>query len=597
MRPVRLAIWLAGLVLSLAAAWAIWRYAAIPDADMRFLWALAPPTVWALVPIAFWRFFGKADRPADRQSLRAQRRAVLTLLADRGFKGRRARYSVPFYLVIGAPGVGKSSLLERSGLSLTMPVTIGNATWWVGREAVFVEAGFGLPDQSLHEVGEVIAAIRPLQPVNGAILVFSPADLTLADQTELRELAQSAAQGLREIEDATGQSAPVYLALSKIDMLPGFTEFFDRQEQQERGQPWGFSVPLDASTAQDSAEVEKAVGDGFDALLEAIRMRLVEWLSREADPVRCARINGFGLQVAGLRQTMKPMLAALSPDDGTVWRSAMLRGVYLTSARQEALTIDGLLPELSRRFAMPRIGTLPPDLGLDDEDHGYFIDGVFRKAIFPEAGLVGRDKRRYAYVGNWAVVAVVIAACAAAGWLVFRTFDAEIRWAARAAEITDGIRPVASPTTLDALPTILAAIRRLDAFGDSLTEAGTDRAEVLRLSARKPLRVSIDEALRNLRENALAPSLAAMLQNQLVDLDATPETLRGLIALADAGDPADDEAIRAWLEDGAGTLPEADRGLFVEESAALFSGDARPVVDPAYVDAARRIIAYKESLS
>src|SRR5690606_12321534 len=113
----------------------------------------------------------------------------------------------------------------------------------------------------------------------------------------------------------------------------------------------------------------------------------------------------------------------LLPDEAAAWRGAMLRGVHLTSARQEALTIDGLLPELSRRFAMPRIGTLPPDLGLDDEDHGYFIDGVFRKSIFPEAGLAGRDGRRYAHLGNWAAVALVIAACAAAGYMIFRTFD------------------------------------------------------------------------------------------------------------------------------------------------------------------------------
>lgn len=599
MRPWRLAFWLAGLALSLAASWAIWRYARIPDADLRFAACLAPPTLWALVPVVFWRFFARSAKQADAPGLRDQRRAVRTLLADRGYKGRRARYSVPFYLVVGAPGVGKSSLLDRSGLGLTMPVAIGGATWWVGKEAVFVEASLGLPDRSLHEVCDVLRSLRPLQPVNGTILVLSPADLTLADQAEHREMAQTAAQGLREIEEATGQSPPVYLALAKVDLLPGFLEFFDRQEQQERSQPWGFALPFAGPAVRPTAaEAGEALGRGFEELLEAMRVRLVEWLSREADAVRCARINGFGTQIANLNRTLQPMLSAFLPGSGsTTWRGAALRGVYLTSARQEALSIDGLLPELSRRFAMPRIGMLPPDLGLDDEDHGYFIGGMFAKAVFPEAGLVARNARgRFGAALQWAAVAAIVAASAGTGYLVFQAFDGSVRQAARAAEIPDDIRPIPDPARLDSLPSILAAMRRLEAFGMEFDAEEPDHADLLRLSARPPLAAAAQDALDRLRRNAFAPSLTALLETQLVDLDADIETLRGRIALAE--DPAGPGARpAAWLEEGAALVPEADRAYFVGQGAALFLNDGGLRVDPAYLDAARRIVAWKESLS
>ncbi|BCH27608.1 hypothetical protein [Mesorhizobium sp. L-8-3] len=103
MRPGLLAAWLAGLLLSIAAGWLIWRQAQIADPDLRFAATLAPLALWSLVPVVFWRFFAGDGGRSGTPGLRDQRRAVLALLADRGLSGRRARYSVPFYLVTGAP--------------------------------------------------------------------------------------------------------------------------------------------------------------------------------------------------------------------------------------------------------------------------------------------------------------------------------------------------------------------------------------------------------------------------------------------------------------------------------------------------------------
>lgn len=599
MRPGPLAIWLAGLALSIAVGWAIGRFVHIANPDLRFVACLAPLAIWSLVPVVFWRAFARTGGPADTPGFHDQRRAVLALLADHGLAGRRARYSVPFYLVVGAPGSGKSSLLERSGLNLSAPASIGGASWWVGEDAVFVETTLGLPDQGPQQVCDLIRSLRPLLPVNGTVLVLCPADLTLADQAEHRELAQAAAQGLRDIDEATGRAAPVYLALAKIDLLPGFLEFFDRQEPQERSQPWGFALPFAGLSARPSAaEAGEAIAAGFQSLVASMRARLVEWLSREADPVRCARINGFGPQIAGLQPTIQPMLDALLPGNGRAWQGAALRGVYLTSAHQEALSIDGLLPELSRRFAMPRIGMLPPDLGIEDEDQGFFIGGAFRNAILAEAGLIGKERRApVAAIAQWAAVGAIVVACLGVGYFVSRAFDQESRLAASSIEATAGIGPVASPSRIDALPAILASMRQLDRLGASLDEAGPDKAYTLGLSAGPKLETAVDEARLRLQRNALAPSLIAMLETQLVDLDASVATLRQRLALAEASGRPDAAALRAWLEAGAASLPEDDRAFFIEQGTALFTTDGGLAVDPAYLAAARRIVTYKESLS
>ena len=87
-----------------------------------------------------------------------------------------------------------------------------------------------------------------------------------------------------------------------------------------------------------------------------------------------------------------------------------------------------------------------------------------------------------------------------------------------------------------------------------------------------------------------------MLETELVDLNASVETLKERVALAGASG-ASSPAMTAWLQAQAATLPEADRAFFISESQAAVGANGGLPVDPAYLDAARRIIAYKESLS
>jgi type VI protein secretion system component VasK len=591
--------WLAGLCLSIAASWAIWNYAPITDAQLRFAACIAPLVLLALIPALLGRRIGFTQTHPDSPGFREQRRLASTFLSNRGLQGRRGRQSVPLYLLIGAPGVGKSSLLEKSGMRLGMPTTIGQATWWVGEEAIFVETSIGAPDQKLGEVCGLIKQLRPAQPINGTVFVLSPADLTLADQTEHREFSQNALLGLREIETVTGQTAPVYMMLTKIDLLPGFQEFFDRQEPQERLQPWGFTLPLPAAGVPLSADAMKeAVSHGYQSLLAAMRARLVEWHSREADPVRCARINGFSAQVAALQNTVQPLLDAVFTSGGKAHNGAALRGIFLTSARQEALSIDSLLPELSRRFAMPRVGMIPPDLGFDDEDHGYFIAGTFKDTIFKEAGLVGFHRK--GHIGDpvkWASAAALTVACLGVGYLVFQTFENETRWTTRGVETATQTKPITSPTTVAALSTITAALRRMDDLETAMKSEGPVLPLMVGLAARPKLDASVEEARMRVRRNALLPSLSALMETQLVDLNASVETMKGRIALASATGNPDDAALAAWLEAQAMLVPEADRGLFVSESKAAIAAHGGIAIDPAYLDAARRMIAYKESLS
>lgn len=594
MRAGWLLAWLAGLVIASVASWWIWRSVPAADELPRFASALAPVIVWALVPAVLgrWMFGGKAGR-AEVPNLREQRRAVLRFLSDRGLKGSRRRHSLPLYVVAGPAGAGKSTLLEQSDTGLGLPVTVGESRWWVGQDAIFVETNFNGQGSS-QDVFDLIRSVRPRQPVSATLLVVGPADLALADETEHRAIADAIASDLRLLEERTGARPPLYLLLSKADMVPGFREFFDRLEPLDRAAPWGFSLPLtdDTTTEQATAEIE----NGFDRLLAAMRVRHIKWLSREADPVRSGRIHGFAAQVAGLRYQIRPIIDALLPKQTHAWEGAILRGVFLTSARQEPLTIDALLPDLSRWFALPRIGTLPPDLGMEDETHGYFIAGAFRQAILPEAGLVAAKRSPWLAV-QWALVALVIVGTLMAGSYMFRLFDAELRLAPRLSRAVAEFPALVSPSSASQLSSVVTAMKRFDALAAEIQAEPSPPALLVGHNGRRLYASALAEARRNFRRNVLLPHLSALIETQLVDPNAGDAKLKALITVAAAAAKPGSDSVKQWLEENASLVSESDRARLVSEGIEGIREAGGLAIDPAYIEAARRMIAYRESLS
>jgi type VI protein secretion system component VasK len=595
MRPWLLIIWFLGLAAALAASWFLAKQPPVADPDLKLLLPLVPVVVWALLPVVFSRFFVKRST-SETPALRELRRQVFAFLADRGLKGARGRYSVPFFLIVGPAGSGKTCLLEGSEMRLGMPKTIGPANWWVGPDAVFIEAPVS---EDAGELFRLLRAVRPKLPVNGILLVVSPADLVLADQLEQRMTAETIATWFRQADEMLDQTLPAYVLLSRTDLVPGFQEIFERIEPTDRAQPWGFALPHNTKAQKTVETLHAEIDAGFGDIVETMRRRHIELLSKESDAIRCVHIHGFSVQIAAIQRIVMPLIDAMMPMGNGTWRGVLLRGIFMTSARQEMLSIDAVLPELSRRFAMPRSGMLPPDLGVDDElNHGYFISGAVKKAILPEAGLVLKERQRAsAPVLYWLPIALTLFLCGAGGYVLFTTFDHEIGLRRQVQEAIGDARPLTAPTRREDLPRTLAGLGRLDAVGLMLAAQKPVPRYAFWLDKRAMLKDGIADAKRALRVNALAPQLAAWLETDLVDDANDTAALKALIALADAaGDPASPD-LRVWLEKRAPALAGDRSEEFVAEALDAIREAGGLAIDRAYVEAARRRIAYRESLT
>jgi len=499
-----------------------------------------------------------------RGSMSVSRRVGDSLAAMRRAGG--GRYALPWYLVLGPDGMGRSTLLDQAGLLPLSPP----AQWQTPagrllatREAAFIDVdGACVTGETLAEAPraawdallEGLSRERPLLPLNGVLLVLSPADLSLADGLERHAFAEGVAQRLRELQDRLGQRLPVYVLLTKLDLTPGFAEFFDHLDHDHRGQAWGFAFPY-----EDDRFATSPAG-GFDAgygrLVEELKHRQLDLLHREQDPRRAALLLNFPAQLAALRPVVAEMLATIFLSDETSLR-LLPRGVYLTSGRQTWLSFDRLMPLLCARFGLPRSIALPPDLDEDEEAQSWFVDRPFRDVVLAEAGLVARGKNPHAgrRAMRFGIAGAAVAACIAGLAVLGLEYRADL-------ERTESLSLAIDEQRLTNKPPLDEQLRVLR-YATEVEAAWAGTALPVDWPSRPGIRRAAAGLEAAILDRAVLPRLAAILQEQLADPNLTRAELIQALAVFDlltTGTAPERGALAAWIERAARRLLPPDSG-------------------------------------
>jgi len=472
---------------------------------------------------------------AELQTLRKRFEDALGVLKEARFKTpegeKRTVSELPWYMFIGAPGSGKTTALLNAGLRFPLgdPRSseqalqgVGgtrNCDWWFTEQAVLVDtAGRYTTQQSDQQADsaawlgflDLLKRFRPRQPLNGVIITLSIGDLVHWNEEELGRYAKHVRDRVRELYARLGVRIPIYLMVTKTDLLAGFTEFCSDFEARQRAQVWG--------TTFDPTEQAKGLGDKFKEEFGHLERRLYtllpERLQETRDLQKRASIYRFPQQyrVAG------PLIAKfLDGAFGGAWvgETPFVRGVYFTSGTQEGSPIDRVLGTLARSFNLER-KVAPPPAGAGKS---YFLKRLLHEVIFGESGLAGFNPaaERGRRLGRLAAYAVFAALAIGFGLLWTASFLGNRNLIATAeAKTSETKRDIEAVKAFGAgdEAKMIAVLNKLRSLRDSTRGSDSGVLHAGFYQGNK-LGAQATRAYRNALRDGLLPDLTISLENAL----------------------------------------------------------------------------------
>ena len=321
-------------------------------------------------------------------------------------------YSRPWYVIIGPPGSGKTTALLNSGLrfpfsdqSLKGIGGTRNLDFWFADEAAIVDTAGRYTSQDSDASADSqgwasllgqLRANRPKQPINGVIIALGVDELLKTDLAGVDRHAANVRRRLTELRRVLDLNVPVYMLLTKVDLLAGFIEYYDDLDAQGRRAVLGVTLK-DPDAGYDQNEIVAA----FDRFVSAQGARQAKRLSEEGDATRRSLILGYPAQLASLRSRLARFVgAAFGPGEPV----GTLRGFYFTSGVQEGAPLDRLLSGVAEVYAKPQTTS--------ESGKTYFLNRLLREVVFREAGLVqtgriAREQQRKQLITSLVGVAVV----------------------------------------------------------------------------------------------------------------------------------------------------------------------------------------------
>ncbi len=317
-----------------------------------------------------------------------------------GAAGKEAVYSLPWYLVIGGNGSGKTSLIlgsdlnfqslpsqRQSELNLVRPTK--QIDWRMTSDAVFIDtAGRLQSDADQDEWSSLVEAIkkyRPKRPLDGLLLTVNTELILAADERDIEEQAKAIRARLDDATKRLKAKFPVYLVFTHADAIEGFRDSFSMSKKDGENLVWGSTFPL------ANSENSQALFDSeYEILQESVMKRRLIRLSAPFSPVRQLRIFNFPLHFGSARRKLGTFVSTMfRPNPFS--ESPFLRGFYFTAT-----------PANTQR-GRGKPGNVPKTIG-----DSYFTRKFFKDVVLRDKDLVRTfaDQKKRAPMSGWVLTTI-----------------------------------------------------------------------------------------------------------------------------------------------------------------------------------------------
>jgi type VI secretion system protein ImpL len=344
----------------------------------------------------------------------------------------RYLYELPWYLIIGAPGSGKTTALRHSGLKFPLADVAGedairgvggtrNCDWWFTDQAVLIDTAGRFTTQDSDRENDrstwsgflaMLKRSRPRQPVNGVLVTVSVSDLLTRTLAERRQYAATVRQRLQELHEGLGirfrstcsSPRPTCSPASPTTSRPS-----TRTSARRRGARPSRSRRLRRRTCSASATSSTRSASGSRTASSSgcrwsatPRSAPASTASPASSPACAASCRNSSRSPSRRRRT-RPTPCCAASTSSAARRKA--RRSIASSARSRAATAS------SARSSRPNQAS----------GRSYFLSRLLGEVVFAESGLANTDlkweRRRTGLVvaGYAAIAAVTVGALAAWG--------------------------------------------------------------------------------------------------------------------------------------------------------------------------------------
>jgi IcmF-related N-terminal domain len=392
--------------------------------------------------------------PNRRAALDKLRQKFQTGLQE--FKSRgKDIYKLPWYVIIGESGSGKTEAIRHSGVEFPPGLqdelqgsggTVNMDWWFTNRSIILDTAGSMIFNEA--QAGEIpewreflrlLKKARPSCPVNGLFLVLSVESLIKDSSDKIAQKASRLAQQLDMIQRTLDVRFPVYLLVTKCDLLTGFREFFDNiEDPQLQHQMFGWSNP----DPLDSHFRPELVEQHLKTVAESVSRRRLALLREGATGSRFGDTQFFVSSYQKTGATTKRRLDEVDaffalPESvlrlaprlrryletifvAGEWsaKPVFLRGIYFTSSMREGRALDEAMA-LATGVSLEQ---LPEDRSWE-KNRSYFMRDLFLEKVFREYGLVTRATNTLKLVRNRQFLILGVISVALLLLLVFAFFS------------------------------------------------------------------------------------------------------------------------------------------------------------------------------
>jgi type VI secretion system protein ImpL len=270
--------------------------------------------------------------------------AVQTLRHSHLAKLGNPLYVLPWYLVIGESGSGKSTAIKSARLSSPFiepnhdhGVSItDNCHWSFLDNGILIDTAgrYCKPlneEVDNHEWQKLLALLvkyRKRAAINGLIVTVSADKLLNNSPQELENDGRQIRCRIDELMRVLGVRFPVYVLVTKCDLMPGMVEFSRRLPEKSLDQPMGM---VNDDLSEDVVALLERFTAGVADRLRILRLLLLH----KAEPHQTDRgVLLFPDQLQHLQPGLAAYIGAAFHQN-RYQDTPLLRGIYLGSGRQQ----------------------------------------------------------------------------------------------------------------------------------------------------------------------------------------------------------------------------------------------------------------------